>query len=106
MPTPRQYAIPAERQAAYRKRQAQARVKELQARGIPPLPGVATLPGWPRWNAIAQQILLLLLAMQEEMQGYYDDRSETWQESDRGDAMTERLQAVEEAVAAIEALAQ
>jgi hypothetical protein len=30
---------------------------------------------------------LLLLAMQQEMQEYYEQRSEAWQESDRGEAI-------------------
>jgi hypothetical protein len=105
MPTPRRYASHAQRQAAYRKRQADAHKEKVTA-GIPPLPGVPTIPGWPRWNAMTQRILLLLISMKEEMQDYYDQRSEAWQESERGEAMTQRLQAVEEAVTAVEAIVE
>ena len=104
MPTLRLYASHAQRQAAYRKRKADAHKEELRARGIPPLPGVPTMPGWRRWNNMAERILLLLLSMQEEMQNYYDQRSETWQESDRGEDMNERIQALEVAISAAEAL--
>ena len=54
---------------------------------------------------MTQRILLLLLAMQQEMHDYYEQRSEAWQESDRGEAMNERLQAIEEAIAAVEDIA-
>jgi hypothetical protein len=54
---------------------------------------------------MTQRILLLLLAMQQEMQDYYEQRSEDWQESDRGEALSERLQAIEEAIAAVEDIA-
>ena len=105
MPAPRQYNSHAQRQAAYRKRQTDARIQQMQERGFPPLPAVPTLPGWRRWNTMTQRILLLLLAMQQEMQDYYEQRSEAWQESDRGEAMNERLQAIEEAIAAVEDIA-
>ena len=54
---------------------------------------------------MTQRILLLLLAMQQETQDYYEQRSEAWQESDRREAMSERLQAIEEAIAAVEDIA-
>ena len=104
MPTPRRYENHAARQAAYRKRQADARNKELGLPAIPPLPAIATLPGWPRCRAITQRLLLLLDTMRSEMQDYYGQRSEDWQEGERGEAMTERLQAIEEAISGVEAL--
>jgi len=72
MPAPRQYNSHAQRQAAYRKRQTDARIQQMQERGFPPLPAVPTLPGWRRWNTMTQRIPLLLLAMQQEMQEYYE----------------------------------
>lgn len=104
MPTPRQYANRAQRQAAYRQRIAEARRKEMEARGVPPLPAVATIAGHPRWQALTQQAVLLLQTVQEEMQEYYEQRSEPWQESERGERMAERLQALQEATAAVEEL--
>jgi hypothetical protein len=44
---------------------------------------------------MTQRILLLLLAMQQEMHDYYEQRSAAWQESDRGEAIA----AIEEAIA-------
>ena len=102
MPTPRQYANRAQRQAAYRKRIADARKQELRAKGLPALPPIPTMPGVRRWETMNQQALLLLKTMQEEMEEYYDERSELWQASERGETMAERLQALQAAIAAIE----
>ena len=97
MPTPRRYVNPAQRQAAYRQRTALARRQEQEAQGLPPLPAVATLPGHPRWQALGRQALQLLETMQTEMQAYYEQRSEPWQDSERGEVFQERLQALQEA---------
>lgn len=105
MPTRRKYATQAERQAAYRRRLAASREKELAARGVPPLPAVATLPGHRRWQALIQQAQRLLQTVEEEMEESYDQRSESWQESARGEAFQERLQALQEAHRAMEDLA-
>jgi len=104
MPTPRRYDNRAQQQAAYRQRLAHARTQEQRSKGLPPLPPIATMPGTRRWEAMTQQAVLLLQTVQEEMQDYCDERSEVWQESERGDDMTERLRAVEDAVTAIEAI--
>lgn len=97
MPTPRRHAHPAARQAAYRHRLAEARRKEQEGKGLPPLPTVATLPGHRRWQALLRQADLLLRTVQEEMQDYFHERSETWQQGERGEAFLESLQAVQEA---------
>lgn len=104
MPTPRQYPNPAARQAAYRQRLAESRRREQEARGLPPLPPLATLPGTRRWEALLRQAQLLLETTAEEMQEYYEERSESWQESARGEAFLARLQAIQEAQAAVEEL--
>jgi hypothetical protein len=104
MPTPRRYTNPAQRQAAYRQRVAEARRQELQARGMPPLPAIPTMPGVRRWEAMTQQALLLLQSVQEEMQEYCDERSDTWRESERGERVAERLQALQDAIAVVEEL--
>jgi hypothetical protein len=104
MPTPRRYASHAERQAAYRRRVAAARQHELQAKGMPSLPRVPNLPGTRRWAAMTEQALVLLQTIQEEMEEYHEQRSQQWQESERGEAMGERLQALQEVIAAVEGL--
>jgi hypothetical protein len=100
MPTPRQYVSQAERQAAYRRRLAAARSQELAAKRVPPLPAVATIPGYSRWEALTRSAALLLETVQAEMQEYYEQRSDPWQGSERGEAFLERLEAVREAQAA------
>jgi len=47
----------------------------------------------------------LLSAVQEEMEEYQDERSEAWQESDAAEAFQERLDQVEAALEAVEAIA-
>ena len=102
MPTPRKYSTDAERAAAYRARKHAARLAELQAKAMPAMPSVPTIPGTRRWSALAQQASLLLKTMQDEMQGYYSDRSSTWQESDKGQQMQDRLERLEEVLGDLE----
>lgn len=104
MPTPRRYASHAQRQAAYRRRSAEARKQELAAKGMPPRPSVPAIPGTRRWAAMTGQALLLLQSVQAEMQDYYEQRSDRWQESERGERMGERLQALQEAITTVEEL--
>ena len=104
MPTPRRHANHAARQAAYRERQAEARSNEWASKGMPSLPALATVPGHPRWQALIRQASLLLETVQEEMQPYYDHRTETWQESERGADFLERLEALQEVQSAVDDL--
>src|ERR1051325_6589121 len=102
MPTPRRYPDAAARQAAYRARQTAARHQEQQAKNLPALPRVATLPGTVRWAALLQQAQLLLQTVQDEMQTYHEQRSETWQSSEPGECFRAGQEAVEAAQAAVE----
>jgi hypothetical protein len=95
MPQVRKYATRAEQQVAYRKRCEQARKAELARKGLPSLPAIATLPGWPRWNASLKAAQELLTCTLDEMQDYYSDRSEAWQESERGEEHQERIASLE-----------
>ena len=72
------------------------------SRACLPYPAVATLPGNARWRALLGHAHLLLLTVQEEMQEYHDQRTETWQESDRGEVFRERLEAIQAAQSAVE----
>ena len=88
MPTPRQYASAAHRQAAYRLR---CREQARAARGTAPLP---SQPGRRRWAALCGQALSLVEQMGQEMEAYYDQRSDAWQESERGEAFGEVMESV------------
>ena len=102
MPQSRMHASHAARQAAYRKRQEQARKRQLHAMGLPPLPIIATLPGSARWTGAISQANCLLTMVVEEMQDYFDERSEQWQEDERGEAHQQRMEAVQEIADALE----
>ncbi|MDQ3815389.1 MAG: hypothetical protein M3347_15835 [Armatimonadota bacterium] len=96
MPQARHYANAAQRQAAYRQRQVQAHAAQLAQQSLPPLPALPTVPGQARWSALLQPAQWALAQMSQEMQAYYDERSEAWQESERGECFQERLAAVQE----------
>ena len=98
----RKHANPAQRQAAYRKRCEAARQQQLSVRGLPPLPVIATLPGQTRWSAALSSAQALVIQVSTEMQHYYDERTETWQESERGAQFQERLDAIEELLSQFE----
>jgi hypothetical protein len=104
MPTPRRYATPAARQAAYRQRQAEARSKEAEAKAMALRPAVPTSPGARRWETLIRQAGGLLETVQQEMQEYHDQRSDRWQESERGEVFLERVQALQEVQSAVEDL--
>ena len=95
MPQPRQHADHAARQRAYRARQAAARRAELQAKGLPPSPPIATMPSRARWQALLAQARLALETVRDEAQAYYEDRSDRWQEGDRAALLSDHLAALE-----------
>jgi hypothetical protein len=104
MPQERKYDTNAARQTAYRARREQARQTALTPKGLPSLPAIATLPGWPRWNAAFTAAHALLADSLNQMQDYFDDRSPVWQESERGAEHQERIASVEAALDAVSEL--
>ena len=104
MPQPRMHPSHAARQAAYRSRQEQARAQQLRAKGLAPLPAIATMPGTPRWKGAVAYAHCLLAGVAAEMQAYFDDRSESWQEGERAEEHQQRIEAVEEILVALEAV--
>lgn len=104
MPQPRCHENQAQRQQAYRQRSATARQQQLAARALPPLPALPAMPGHRRWRALFQLAHWALHAAGDEMQAYYDDRSETWQESDNAEALLEQIALVEQALEPLEEL--
>ena len=92
----------ARRQAAWRKRQAQERRENLAAKGLPAGPAISSFPGTTRWKAQHLLALNTLQDMAAQMQDYFDDRTQRWQESERGEAMTARLEMLDEVLAALQ----
>jgi hypothetical protein len=86
MPIPRQYATNADRQAAYRER------RRALASPVP----VSSIPGYRRWALLLQQAQQCLDHVAEEMVAYWDERCERWQNSERGEEFTERVELLEE----------
>jgi hypothetical protein len=95
MPTPRKYATSADKHRAYRERQAAARQAERAAKGLPTTPSIPTMPGTARWEALIAGALSTLEASRDAMQVYFDERSENWQESERGEELRERIETLE-----------
>lgn len=105
MPTPQKYANNADRQRAYRQRLAQAREQERAAKGMPAAPPIATMPGTTRWNALFETARATLQLARDEMEEYYNDRSETWQESERAQGMQEKIDALDGIIEEIQEVA-
>ena len=114
MPTPRKYSSNAARQAAYRARYTLRRQGET-ALAVPSamttavqnqqqLPPIPASTGSTRWNATLKVAHSLLERIGYEMETYYEERSEKWHESERGENFTERMGAVEEIVGLLEDL--
>ncbi len=104
MPQPAKYPNAAARQAAYRARREQAIREQAKQRGLPALPPLPTLPGTKRWSAALTMAYRLVEEVGEQMQTYFDDRSETWQDSERAQEFIDRLEGVEAAREALDAL--
>ena len=95
MPRVRKYQTNGERQAAYRHRCAQVMDFEVAA----PIPSAL---GRRRWKAILKAASVLLNCAASEMQDYFDQHSETWQDSQAGESLTEMLESMQEALASLD----
>lgn len=104
MPRPRCHPDQAAKQRAYRARVALARAEEHAAKGLPPSPAVATLPGERRWRALLARAQAALETVRDEMEAYAEERSESWQESDRAELLRDRLRMLEEVLESLEGL--
>jgi hypothetical protein len=104
MAPPRQHPDHAARQRAYRARQNAARREELHAKGVPVAPPLPTMPSRARWQALLTRARLALETARDEMQTYYDARSETWQEGDRAALLTDHLEALDQVLADLDDL--
>ena len=110
MPQARRYQSGAERQRAYRQRHQQpvtepAVVQPEPVRSLPPAPAISSIPAQARWNALVHQAGTTLKVVHGEMESYFQDRSESWQEGERGEAFQEKKDALEEVIGALEELA-
>jgi hypothetical protein len=104
MPQPRKHASHAARQAQYRKRAAAALAKAMISKGLPPLPGIPTIPGTVRWKATVAQARALLEAMAEEIQSYSEDRSDDWQETERAQTLANAIDGLNDIIERLDEL--
>jgi hypothetical protein len=98
MPTPRKHANHAQRQRAYIERQKAAQLAALADKNTPAGAAIPTMPSTARWRALAKQAQTILKALHSEMEDYWDERSEEWQESEKADAFQEEIDRVAEAL--------
>lgn len=100
MPTPKQHADNAARQAAYR-----ARLQKIIPRPEPEAKPrtLPSKPGKVRWRALQVQAQAALETLRDELQEHFEERSEAWQEGERGEEWQARIDALE---SALEALAE
>ena len=91
MPRMRRYSTNAERQAAYRARQAEPASPPLY---LPALCALSTVPSTGRWKMAIDLAGRLLQTVSEEMQAYSDDRSERWHDGDSAQGFHENLDTV------------
>jgi len=85
----------AERQKAFRERLRQRLAAVDTPAPLPDKPKLSAMPANKRWAALLDQAKVILTIRRDEMQEYFDDRSETWQEGEKGAAFQERLDAME-----------
>jgi len=93
MPALRKYANSAARQAAYRTR------CKTRGNSTPSVPAAGSV--YRRWEIMRKQALSLLNQVACEMETYHDQRSEAWQDSDRGEAFAETMESVADIVEAL-----
>jgi hypothetical protein len=90
MLTEKQRAQAALRQRRFRIRQQAIRRREQREKGLPPMPKIAAMPGTARWKATIEAAETLLTQAAEEMDEYWEYRSETWQESYAAEELLQR----------------
>ena len=102
MPRKRQYADDAEKQAAYRARKAntEATKNRIQMATLTnPNQPIGTRPtGRARWKHITAAAVKLLTVARSEMLIHFDSKPETWQETDAGQNLSARIDAIQTAL--------
>lgn len=105
MPQPKKHASNAGRQAAYRTRRAEARARAgvtiVPQRPVK-APRLPEKPGARRWCLLLDQAQRTVEVVADEMEAYHDERSDQWQEDERGEAFMQRLESVQEVTAAFD----
>ena len=93
----------AERQKAFRERIKQRLAMPRTAAYLPAKPKISA-PATKRWITMTDRARAELEARMAEMREYFDERSESWQEDERGEAFQERLDRLETIIEQLEQL--
>ena len=93
----------AERQKAFRERVKQRLATVKTAPYLPARPKIS-VPATKRWITMADRARAELEARLAEMREYFEERSESWQEDERGEAFQERLDRLETIIEQLEQL--
>ncbi len=104
MPRIKQYDSHAERQSAYRARQAEQRAAERGGKLLPPPARINSMPSNTRWGALIEHAKTQLETSRDEMQEYFDSRSEHWQETERAESLQEKIEKIVEILNIIDEL--
>jgi len=106
MPTPKRYPNNAARQRAYRARltNEQQLLRRCHPVTLPPAPAISNVPATRRWQALRQRSSEALQTLRQEMQAYYEDRSEAWQQGEKAEQFQERIDQLEEVLDALQDL--
>jgi hypothetical protein len=104
MPQPRRHQSAAAKQRSYRQR-LEARFGDSVCTGrIPKGSAVPGIPSTARWRALRGQAIEVLGILKDEMESYQADRSDNWQQSERGEAFQEKLDLLQEAMEALDSI--
>jgi hypothetical protein len=71
---------------------------------LPDRSALSNVPSEKRWRVLVESALDGLSTVNDEMDDYGSERSDAWQESERGERFAERMLAITEMVAALETL--
>jgi hypothetical protein len=73
---------------------------------LPDRSALSTVPSEKRWRALVESAHDGISTVNEEMDDYGSQRSDAWQQSERGERFTERMLAISDMVEALESLIQ
>jgi hypothetical protein len=100
MPAPRRHEDAAARQRAYRQRR---KLAKPAPRGDLPRPTcLPAMPSAARWKELRERAQADLQTLLDEMEAYRDQRSEIWQDGEKGQAFQQVLDQVEAALEAVQ----
>lgn len=98
MPQPKRHQSAAAKQRAYRQR-LEAKFGASACPGqTPKASPVPLIPSTARWRSMREQAMGLLGILKTEMENYLADRSDNWQESEKGETFQEKLDLLQEAL--------